>query len=62
MNLINQPTLRPTRKMAAVGWTSLLGPTVAAIANALTDALGVRVRDLPLTRARIVAAIQEQEG
>lgn len=31
MNLINQPTLRPTRKMAAVGWTSLLGPIVAAI-------------------------------
>ena len=26
MTLINQPTLRPTRKMAAVGWTSLLGP------------------------------------
>ncbi|MEH7829661.1 hypothetical protein [Gemmobacter denitrificans] len=31
MTLINQPTLRPTRKMAAVGWTSLLGPIVAAI-------------------------------
>ena len=31
MNLINQPTLRPTRKMAAVGWTSLLGPVVAAL-------------------------------
>ena len=31
MKLINQPTLRPTRKMAAVGWTSLLGPIVAAI-------------------------------
>ena len=31
MNLINQPTLRPTRKMAAVGWTSLLGPIAAAI-------------------------------
>jgi hypothetical protein len=31
MNLINQPTLRPTRKMAAVGWTSLLGPIVAAV-------------------------------
>jgi hypothetical protein len=31
MNLINQPTLRPTRKMAAVGWTSLLGPIVAAL-------------------------------
>jgi len=34
-----------------------LGPTVAAIANALFDALGVRVRDLPLTPDRIVAAM-----
>ena len=34
-----------------------LGPTAAAIANALFDALGVRVRDLPLTAERIVAAM-----
>ena len=34
-----------------------LGPTAAAIANALADALGVRVRELPLTRERIVAAM-----
>lgn len=34
-----------------------LGPTAAAIANALHDALGVRVRDLPLTPERIVAAM-----
>jgi CO/xanthine dehydrogenase Mo-binding subunit len=34
-----------------------MGPTVAAIANALHDALGVRVRDLPLTPERIAAAI-----
>jgi CO/xanthine dehydrogenase Mo-binding subunit len=33
------------------------GPTAAAIANALHDALGVRVRDLPLTPERIVAAM-----
>jgi hypothetical protein len=31
MNLINQPNLRPIRKTTAVGWTSLLGPIVAAI-------------------------------
>ena len=31
MNLINQPSLRPTRKMAAVGYTSVLGPIVAAV-------------------------------
>jgi CO/xanthine dehydrogenase Mo-binding subunit len=34
-----------------------LGPTAAAIANALFDALGVRVRDLPLSAERIVAAM-----
>lgn len=33
------------------------GPTAAAIANAVTDAIGVRVRDLPLTPEAVVAAI-----
>ena len=31
------------------------GPTAAAIANAVHDALGARVRDLPITAARIVS-------
>ena len=34
-----------------------MGPTGAAIANALNDALGVRVRELPLTAERIAAAL-----
>lgn len=33
------------------------GPVTAAIANAVSDALGVRVRDLPITRDRIIAAM-----
>ena len=33
------------------------GPTAAAIANAVNDALGLRMRDLPLTPERLVAAI-----
>ena len=33
------------------------GPTAAAIANAIADATGARLRDLPLTRERIKAAI-----
>ncbi len=33
------------------------GPTAAAIANAVSDALGVRVRCLPLTAQQIVAAM-----
>lgn len=32
------------------------GPVVAAIANALRDAVGLRVRDLPLTRERLMQA------
>ncbi len=34
------------------------GPTAAAIANAVHDALGVRVRDLPLDAAGVVRAIE----
>jgi CO/xanthine dehydrogenase Mo-binding subunit len=33
------------------------GPTAGAIGNAIYDALGVRLRDLPLTREKIVAAL-----
>jgi CO/xanthine dehydrogenase Mo-binding subunit len=36
------------------------GPTGAAIANAVAHALGLRVRDLPLTSERIIAAIERQ--
>jgi len=35
------------------------GPTGAAIANAVSHALGLRVRDLPLTHERIAAAISQ---
>jgi nicotinate dehydrogenase subunit B len=35
------------------------GPTAAAIGNAVKHALGVRIRDMPLTRERIVAASQK---
>jgi CO/xanthine dehydrogenase Mo-binding subunit len=33
------------------------GPTVAAIGNAVAHALGARLRDLPLTRERVTAAL-----
>jgi CO/xanthine dehydrogenase Mo-binding subunit len=33
------------------------GPTVAALGNAVRDALGVRVRSLPLNRDSIFAAL-----
>ena len=34
------------------------GPTAAALANALADAAGVRVRELPLSAARVKAALR----
>ena len=37
------------------------GPTAAAIANAVHAALGVRVRDLPLTAEAVVRAIQQSD-
>jgi CO/xanthine dehydrogenase Mo-binding subunit len=37
------------------------GPTAGAIGNAVADALGVRVRDLPLTADRVISAI-DREG
>ena len=33
------------------------GPTAAAIGNAVSHGLGARIRDLPLTRERIMAAL-----
>ena len=36
-----------------------LGPVAGAIGNAVADAVGVRVRDLPLTREQITRAIEE---
>ena len=47
---------RPEEKALGAG-EAAHGPVAGAIANAVCDALGVRVRDLPITRERIVAAM-----
>jgi CO/xanthine dehydrogenase Mo-binding subunit len=46
---------RPDEPMVGAG-EAPMGPAAAAIGNAVFDALGVRVRDLPLTPERIAAA------
>ena len=46
----------PDEPSVGVG-EGMAGPTVAAIGNALANALGVRVRDLPFTPERVVAAM-----
>ncbi|MBI3936490.1 MAG: xanthine dehydrogenase family protein molybdopterin-binding subunit [Betaproteobacteria bacterium] len=50
--LINRPD--ETAKGAGEG---AQGPTAAAIGNALCHALGTRVRDLPITRERVIGAL-----
>ena len=52
VELINRPNERPIG-----GGEHTMGPVAAAIANAVHDALGVRVRELPITPERIVAAM-----
>ena len=47
---------RPEEKTMGAG-EAAHGPAAGAIANAVFDALGVRVRDLPITRERIIAAM-----
>jgi xanthine dehydrogenase molybdenum-binding subunit len=37
-------------------------PTAPAIANAIYDAVGVRITDLPITPERVLAAIREKKG
>jgi CO/xanthine dehydrogenase Mo-binding subunit len=48
---------QPDEPSVGVG-EGMAGPTAAAIGNAVARALGVRVRDLPLTPERIVAAMK----
>jgi len=36
------------------------GPTAAAIGNAVSNALGARIREMPLTRERIMAALLKE--
>lgn len=52
VHMIPRPALPPL----GVGECAA-GPTAAAIANALADAIGVRVRDLPLTPERLQRAV-----
>jgi CO/xanthine dehydrogenase Mo-binding subunit len=53
VEIIQRPEIEPVGAGEAAH-----GPVTAAIANAVFDALGVRVRDLPITRERLVAAME----
>jgi len=52
VSIVNRPELPPLG--AGEGQQ---GPTAAAIANAICNAMGVRLRDMPFTRERVLAAL-----
>ena len=37
-------------------------PTAPAVANAIYNAVGVRIKDLPITPERVLAAIRDKMG
>jgi CO/xanthine dehydrogenase Mo-binding subunit len=39
-----------------------LVPTAAAIGNAIYDAVGVRIKSLPITPDKILAALEEKDS
>jgi nicotinate dehydrogenase subunit B len=51
---------RPEEPSLGAGEVAL-GPTAAAIGNAVAAAVGVRVRDMPLTPEAVVAAIERDD-
>jgi len=55
--LINHPEMPPLG-----GGEPSIGPVPAAIANALFDASGVRVREIPITPQRLLSAITSQRA
>ena len=54
VEIIQRPEIEPVGAGEAAH-----GPVTAAIANAVYDCLGVRVRDLPITRDKIIAAMEQ---
>jgi CO/xanthine dehydrogenase Mo-binding subunit len=53
IEIISRPDMEPLGAGEAAH-----GPVAAAIANAVYDALGVRVRNLPITRDNLIAAME----
>jgi CO/xanthine dehydrogenase Mo-binding subunit len=57
------PTSDPNGPFGAKGGSECpLSPTAGAIANAIYDAVGVRITSLPITPERILRALHEKEG
>jgi len=56
MQVVDRATIRLRVWERGVGETPII-PPLAAVANAVCNAIGVRVRQLPMTPATILAAL-----
>ena len=55
--MVDRPDLKANNLgVKGVGEPPII-PTAAAVANAVADALGVRIRELPITKDKILAAL-----
>ncbi|MBD0369978.1 MAG: xanthine dehydrogenase family protein molybdopterin-binding subunit [Pyrinomonadaceae bacterium] len=59
--LIEEYTGRSSTDAGGIGEPATI-PTAAAVANAVYNATGVRVREMPMTPARVLAALQSARG
>lgn len=56
-------TLEPSGPLGAkAGGEHSVNPTIAAVANAVADAVGVHFTELPITPAKVLAAITAKQG
>jgi xanthine dehydrogenase molybdenum-binding subunit len=58
--VVEAPSKTGAFGVKSVGESGLV-PTAAAIANAVYDAIGVRITDLPITPEKVLAALAEKE-
>lgn len=60
-DFVNKPV--PTNELGAKGLAEIvMVPIIPAITNAIFDAVGVRIKNLPATPERVLLGIQEKEG
>jgi CO/xanthine dehydrogenase Mo-binding subunit len=57
--IIQSPTGSGPYNSMSIGETALI-PTAAAIANAVEDAVGVRITSLPITAEKVLKAIHQR--
>ena len=58
--LVERPNPNGPHGAKGIGEPAII-PAPSAIANAIEDAVGVRIRDLPVTAEKVLTALQKRE-